>query len=186
MSRERGRSGRRLSAEERSLWKTVTQSVAPLRPQQAGELATQEASAPGRPAPAPLAEVKTQSAPVKRRAPPLAPLGRRLKQRVARGNDPIDARIDLHGLRQNEAHDALTRFVRTAQARNAKLVLVITGKGTRRSDTLGGERGVLNRLVPLWLRLPELRDAVIGFEQAHGSHGGEGALYVRIRRRRNS
>jgi DNA-nicking Smr family endonuclease len=110
-------------------------------------------------------------------------LDRRQKQRLARGTQAIDARIDLHGRSQAEAHAALLRFLRRAQGNRAKFVLVITGKGTRgRSD--GEARGVLQRQVPLWLSLPEFRPYVIGFEPAGLSHGGEGALYVRVRRAR--
>jgi DNA-nicking Smr family endonuclease len=109
--------------------------------------------------------------------PPLATLERRLKQRLSRGVQAIDARIDLHGLTQSEAHAALSRFLRAAQRKEAKVVLVITGKG-------GREHGVLRRAVPLWLRLPEFRDTVVGFETASPTHGGEGALYVRVRKAR--
>jgi DNA-nicking Smr family endonuclease len=104
-----------------------------------------------------------------------------MKQRVARGKDEIDGRLDLHGLTQSEAHAALLRFLRTASSRGARLVLVITGKGARAAE---GERGVLKRQVPHWLGLPEFRALVIGFEDAHIAHGGEGALYVRVRRAR--
>jgi DNA-nicking Smr family endonuclease len=171
---------RRLTDDERVLWKTVTKAIVPLRSMAA--MATAEPPA----APA-LARQKpnatkpyTPPAPRKAEplAPPLAPLGRRQKQRVARGKDAIDGRLDLHGLTQSEAHDALAHFLRSASARQAKLVLVITGKGR------GGEPGVLRRQVPHWLKLPELRDYVIGFESAHIAHGGEGALYVRVRRAR--
>jgi DNA-nicking Smr family endonuclease len=111
--------------------------------------------------------------------PPLAPLGRRMRQRVARGRETIDGRLDLHGLTQSEAHAALLHFLRQASARGARLVLVITGKGRAGA---GGERGILRRQVPQWLGLPELRAYVIGFEDAHVAHGGEGALYVRLRK----
>ena len=84
---------------------------------------------------------------------------------------------------QAQAHAALVRFLRRAQADGAKFALVVTGKGSRSADG-AGERGVLRRQVPLWLQLPELRDAVVGFEEAHVTHGGEGALYVRLRRTR--
>jgi DNA-nicking Smr family endonuclease len=114
-------------------------------------------------------------------APSLAPLTRRTKKRIARGNHAIDGRLDLHGMTQAEAHMRLVRFVRRAQADGAKFALVITGKGARSSDP---DRGVLRRQVPLWLQLPDLRDAVVGFEEAHVAHGGEGALYVRLRRPR--
>lgn len=123
--------------------------------------------------------------PAEKSPPPLTPqltkLGRRMKKRVARGKDEIDGRLDLHGLTQSEAHAALLRFLRTASSRGARLVLVITGKGARAAE---GERGVLKRQVPHWLGLPEFRALVIGFEDAHIAHGGEGALYVRLRRAR--
>jgi DNA-nicking Smr family endonuclease len=101
-----------------------------------------------------------------------------MKRGVARGKQAIDARLDLHGLTQSEAHSALLRFLRNAQALDARLLLVITGKGR------GGEPGVLRRQVPQWLSLPEFRTFVVGFEDAHITHGGEGALYVRLRRSR--
>jgi DNA-nicking Smr family endonuclease len=84
---------------------------------------------------------------------------------------------------QREAHDALLRFLRSAQDRGVTLVLVITGKGKAGAES-PGERGVLKRQVPQWLRLPAVRDLVVGFEPAHITHGGEGALYVRLRRAR--
>jgi DNA-nicking Smr family endonuclease len=115
--------------------------------------------------------------------PRLAPLGRKLKQRIARGAHDIDGRLDLHGFTQAEAYDALLHFLRGRQARGAKVVLVITGKGARGGDA-PGERGVLKRMVPLWLRLPEFQALVIGFESAAIGHGGEGALYVTLRKGR--
>ena len=176
--------GRRLNEDERALWKGVTRSIAPLRRRpkpgpddappapattrikpKSGSAGTGQASAP-----------KVQ--PAKPAAPPLAPLTRKMKQRIARGRHAIDGRLDLHGMTQDEAHGALLSFLRSRQARGAKVVLVITGKGGR-----GGEGGgVLKRMVPLWLGLPELRGLVIGFETAATGHGGEGALYVRLRR----
>jgi DNA-nicking Smr family endonuclease len=175
------RSKRVLSYDERVLWSTVTKSIAPL----AGHVVEEDDSPaetplltpPSRPRAAMPAH-KPAAEPPKPKTPPLAPLGRRLRQRVARGREPIDARFDLHGLTQAQAHAALSRFLHSASARGARLVLIITGKGAR-----GGEAGVLRRQVPLWLALPELRELVIGFEDAHAAHGGEGALYVRLRRR---
>jgi DNA-nicking Smr family endonuclease len=107
-----------------------------------------------------------------------------MKRRVARGRQAIDARIDLHGLTQAQAHAALLRFMRTASARGARLVLVITGKGSKDLARSENERGVLRRQVPQWLGSPDFRNLVIGFEDAHIAHGGEGALYVRVRRSR--
>lgn len=185
MSTRDGNRRRPLSREERVLWKAVTQSIVPRR--QPTEIDDEsEAAAPPAPAASPTA-VKPQpiAAPPRvemRAPPPLAPLGRRMKQRVVRGKDSIDGRLDLHGLTQSEAHGALLRFLRAAVARDARLVLVITGKGRRDGE---GERGVLKRQVPHWLALPEFRALVIGFENAHIAHGGEGALYVRLRRSRD-
>jgi len=184
------RDGRRrvLTYDERVLWSAVTQSMTPLRPE--------EAQREPEPA-APLAESKTKSmtkprhaetltAPAPPKPTPIAPpLSRRARRNVARGRHEIDARLDLHGLTQSEAHSTLLRFLRTASSRDARLVLVITGKGKAGGHEEGRERGVLRRQVPQWLSLPEFRDYVVGFEDAHIAHGGEGALYVRVRRARD-
>jgi DNA-nicking Smr family endonuclease len=179
-----GKRRRLLSQEERVLWTAVTKSIAPLR--EAAAPGIDDAADKGMPARALKRAVKAvataPSLPEKKSPPPLVPLGRRMKQRVARGKDEIDGRLDLHGLTQSEAHAALFRFLRTASSRGARLVLVITGKGARAAE---GERGVLKRQVPHWLGLPEFRALVIGFEDAHIAHGGEGALYVRVRRARD-
>ena len=175
---------RRLTAEEHTLWSRITRSVAPLRRQPVPAAAVQAPSPPGKTKPAPVlhphppARVK---APPPKPAPQLEPLDRRLKQRLARGSEPIEARIDLHGRTQDEAHAVLLRFLRKAQDDGAKFALVITGKGARARDEWSG-RGVLKRQVPLWLKLPEFRVYVVGFEPAHVGHGGEGALYVRIKK----
>jgi DNA-nicking Smr family endonuclease len=180
----RGKRRRReLSAEEHALWRGVARSVRPLRKHARREVEDAEpvAAVPARPP----AKAKAVKAVVQARIvkpsipPPLAPLARREKQQLARGRVDIDARIDLHGMTQAEAHMRLVRFLRRVQSDGAKFVLVITGKGARTSDP---DRGVLRRQVPLWLQLPDLRDAVVGFEEAHVAHGGEGALYVRLRR----
>jgi DNA-nicking Smr family endonuclease len=185
MSRDRpGR--RRLSADERALWKTVTRAIKPLkRVRLDEEPAPLEAPPAEVPAP-PAASPRAVPAPAaKKEVPPLAPLERRTRRRLARGSDTIDRRIDLHGHTQREAHDALVDFLHAAQASGAKIVLVVTGRGARTADPDPyAERGVLRRLVPQWLHHPELRDVVVGFEPAAIGHGGEGALYVRLRRRK--
>lgn len=181
-------SRRRLSDDERALWKGVTRSIAPLR--RIAATGPEEEAAPSSVRPATKAHFRATpvAAPVaapKSAAPsqpPLAPLSRKMKQRIARGRHKIDGRLDLHGMTQAEAHDALFRFLHGRQARGAKVVLVITGKGGG-DDGYGG-RGVLKRMVPLWLRLPEFRSLVVGFEGAATGHGGEGALYVSLRRPR--
>jgi len=190
MSARDGSRRRVLSYEERVLWTTVTKAIAPLRatarlaPDEETET-TADVVKPPRPAgpkkaSPPLASQKPAPplASQKPAPPPLTPLSRRMKRGVARGKQAIDARLDLHGLTQSEAHAALLRFLRNAGARDARLVLVITGKGR------GAEPGVLRRQVPQWLGLPEFRSLVLGFEDAHVTHGGEGALYVRLRRAR--
>jgi DNA-nicking Smr family endonuclease len=113
--------------------------------------------------------------------PSLAPIDRRARQKLARGHMPIEAAIDLHGMRQQEAHHALHGFLSRAQRDGAKIVLVVTGKGESHPAE-GLETGVLRRSVPLWLRAPEWRSLVVGFEEASRPHGGAGALYVRLRR----
>ncbi len=180
--RGKRRGTRVLSAEERALWRGVARSVAPLhgraRPVVEDDVgAAVEALAPAHHKAKPVAHVPRPTRPSA--PPPLAGLPRREKQQLARGRAAIDARIDLHGLTQAEAHSALAHFLRRAQHDGARFVLVITGKGAR-----SGERGILRRQVPLWLQLPEFRHAVIGFEEAHIGHGGEGALYVRLRKMR--
>jgi DNA-nicking Smr family endonuclease len=185
---------RPLSEEERALWSGFARSITPLRP------VRQRAASPPRPSSPEAPEERVAKAPPNpaaarqsaadaKQPPPLAPLDRRLRQRVARGTESIDGRIDLHGKTQKEAHAALLRFLRIAQADDAKMVLVVTGKG--RAANAGASaghpvapRGVLKRLVPMWLALPEFRPLVVGFADAHIGHGGEGALYVRLRRRR--
>jgi DNA-nicking Smr family endonuclease len=181
------RDGKRrvLSYEERVLWTTVTKSIAPMR-EALPEIEQNEPPPPSdktvpKRAVRPHVPMAPPS-PAKPVPPALQPLDRRMRQRVARGREQIDARFDLHGLTQAEAHAALARFIASASARGARLVLVITGKGGRGQ----AERGVLRRQVPHWLALPEFRDLVIGFEDAHLAHGGEGALYVRLRRRRGA
>lgn len=174
-------SRRRLSDEEHTLWSGVTRSIKPLRLRPAVATPAPPADDSG----APKTSVRSRPAVVlpppapRPAAPPaLAPLGRRYRQRVARGSEAIEDRIDLHGLTQAQAHDALQRFLRLSQSRGARTVLVITGKG----GVGTGERGVLKRQVPMWLRLPEFRGFVVGFEDAGIRHGGSGALYVRLRR----
>ena len=177
---------RALRADEHALWIDVVRAVAPLKRKRAAALTA--------PADPPASEVSPAAIeaviapPVAARAPAkppaLAPLDRRLKARLARGREAIDARLDLHGLTQAQAHDALVRFLRQARDNDARIVLVVTGKGARGDDQQTNERGVLRRQVPLWLKSPQLRDTVIGFDTAAIGHGGDGALYVRLRRAR--
>ena len=179
MSSSDGKRRRVLSAEERVLWTAITKSVAPLRVSDTAE-GDESLEHTARQIEVPSVKPGPATPAPNTLPPPLAPLGRRMRTRAARGKEAIDGRLDLHGLTQNEAHTALLRFLRTATARDARLVLVITGKGGRGD----AERGVLKRQIPQWLNLPEFRALIIGFEQAHVAHGGEGALYIRVRRTR--
>lgn len=173
-----GRKGKRLTQEDLELWQGVVRSVKPMRrraiPDETGEaVATPSRKSAGSRALAPAA-IPVKPAPSKS-PPAIAPIEKRLKQKLARGGKTIDARLDLHGHSQAEAHEALLRFLRRTQSRGGRVALVITGKGGR-----GG--GVLKRSVPMWLALPEFRALVIGFDAAAPAHGGDGALYVRVRR----
>jgi DNA-nicking Smr family endonuclease len=177
---------RSLSEEERALWESVARQFKPLRKKaRVAKQATSPASAPpaAKPVPSPRPIPSLRAAkPSKPAAPPLAPLGRRERSRLSRGKNEIDARLDLHGMTQTRAHRVLHDFLHRAHHDGLTFVLVITGKGK-----VGGaeaERGILRRQVPQWLGLPEFRSLVVGFEEAHIGHGGEGALYVRIRRAR--
>ena len=174
---------RRLSDDEIALWTEVARSVARRR---GAVLPTPSKSVVAEPAPAPpatTAEAPAASRRTKPPPPPLAPIERRLKRKLARGRGAIDDVIDLHGLTQAEAHHALRSFLRHSQARGATIVIVVTGKGgpLYERGPWPHERGVLRRLTPHWLREPDLRSVVLGFEEAGRAHGGSGALYVRLR-----
>jgi DNA-nicking Smr family endonuclease len=173
---------RRLSDEEIALWTEVARGVARRRGAALPTPSNPDAGRP--PGPPPFAAEVPQSRPAKQSAPPLAPIERRLKRELARGRGAIDAALDLHGLTQVEAHQALRGFLRHSQARGARLVIVVTGKGGPLDEpgSWPHERGVLKRLAPHWLRELDLRSVVLGFEEAGRAHGGSGALYVRLRR----
>jgi DNA-nicking Smr family endonuclease len=140
---------------------------------------------------APTKARDTSTLKVKKAAPaPLAEFERRKARQIGSGKVEIGARIDLHGMRQHDAHAWLRGFLLDAYARGHKTVLVITGKGGEEpSDRLGelaGERqrGVLRRNVPSWLQEPDLRAIVLSYTQAGPRHGGAGALYVQLRKGR--
>jgi DNA-nicking Smr family endonuclease len=182
---------RALSEEERVLWESVAKQTKPLRkrsraakpqlaaPDSQTPVATKAAAAPKAHPAAKAPRAPRPDLPLA--APPLAPLGRRERSQLSRGRKEIDARLDLHGMTQTRAHRALSGFLQRAHSEGLTFVLVITGKGRMGAES---ERGVLRRQVPQWLSLPEFRSLVVGFEEAHIGHGGEGALYVRIRRSR--
>jgi DNA-nicking Smr family endonuclease len=176
---------RPLSDDEIELWRAVAKSVAPrkgavlpaARKRAVAATVAQTERSSAQPA---IAKPKTAPSVV----PPMAPLERRLKRQLARGGAVPDDVIDLHGMTEAEAHRALRGFLVYAQASGHRLVLVITGKGQSKGESAlwSDEPGVLRRLTPHWLRAPELRVIVLGFEEAGRGHGGAGALYVRLRR----
>jgi len=191
-----------LSEEERALWDSVARQTKPLRKKSRlakTSLAKASAAKPlaAKPPLAPSSSMQAVAKPAaaarpkpspppaqpgKPAAPPLVAIGRRGRSRLSRGKDEIEARLDLHGMTQIRAHHALLGFLHRAHSSGMTFVLVITGKG--KVGSAEQERGVLRRQVPHWLGMPEFRALVVGFEEAHIGHGGEGALYVRVRRAR--
>ncbi|MBS7537600.1 Smr/MutS family protein [Ancylobacter lacus] len=184
-----GRRGRRtLDPEERALWSYVTRDIARLKPAAPVEAPASEPvreEPPAAPEPPPPVEARpARATPARPSPPPLAPLEPKLRRRLSRGSHEVEARIDLHGMTQAAAHHRLHAFLIAAQSAGHSVVLVITGKGSPEPGFVTEGRGVLRRVVPHWLAEPAMRPVVVGFETAARGHGGEGALYVRIRRLR--
>lgn len=176
-----------LSPEDRRIWARVAGSVTPSKPRKAPRVTPGTALADPPPAPLPKTPPKPRlakpapapAAPVQSPHRPRGlpePLEPRRQRRLSRERDPIEARIDLHGFGRFQAQDALTAFLIGAQARGCRAVLVITGQGRR------GGTGVIRASVHEWLQSPSLRGVVSGFAPAARRHGGDGALYVTIRR----
>ena len=170
--------------QDNKIWKEAVRDVTPLR-------SSGEAKAPAR--------QKGKSASVQRRehhAPPPSrktpPHGGtetdgRTAQRLRRGKIPVEGRLDLHGLTQGEAYDALCAFIPAAWQQGKRCVLVITGKGERKRESnfsLERKAGVLRQKTPQWLTAAPLNDYVLRIETARPQHGGNGAFYVLLRRKR--
>ncbi len=178
------RRSRSVTPEERSLWHYVVRDTAPLhdQPVAVAEPAPNVLAPPAPPAiilsPPPLAPAPAPRRIASRRLDPAGPvdLDRRSWLKLRRGNYPIDARLDLHGLTQAEAHERLTGFLAGAQARGNRCVLVITGRALRTG-------GTLRTMTPRWLDEAPNRARVLSFAPAQLHHGGDGALYVLVRRR---
>lgn len=179
-----------MSAEDRRLWDEVRRSVKPLSPARKRSQVTGDVGES-------LADLESGTAveppaPARRRAPILPPyrppaqekpagqiatMDDKTVRKLKKGRLAIDARIDLHGMAELQAHHALQRFLERARHEDARIVLVITGKGERSG-------GILRRAVPRWLAEPPMSGFVGSWRRAHPTHGGEGALYVRLRRLR--
>ncbi len=203
--RKPGKGARTVTTDEAELWRHATRSLEPVKAKPRVPAGEVPSDGPIRGAPPPPPRVSATPArekapptsrphvPVAPKAPraapvPLADFDRRKARQIASGKVEVEARIDLHGLRQRDAHARLRGFLHEAHARGFKTVLVITGKGgEERPDRLGDlsgehQRGVLRRNVPHWLGDPDLRAIVLSFTQASVRHGGAGALYVQLRK----
>jgi DNA-nicking Smr family endonuclease len=171
-----------LTDEDRILWNQVARSATPLKgkalpedqfevpdplPQPQQDLAV--AADAAAPATRPRQGDKTAHGP---RA-----LDRPTRDKLAKGRLQIEARVDLHGMTQSEAHALLLGFLHRAYALGIRHVLIITGKGS----SLGSD-GVLRKAVPAWFATPSFKPLVGSYESAARHHGGGGALYVRLRR----
>ncbi|UYN98774.1 MAG: Smr/MutS family protein [Devosia sp.] len=108
-----------------------------------------------------------------------------IHKKVRRGRIDIDGTIDLHGMTQTQAREALRRYVGARAARGDRTILVITGKGLKTDNDYVAamtERGILRTMLPIWLSEPGLSHLISGWSVAARGHGGEGAWYVRLRR----
>jgi DNA-nicking Smr family endonuclease len=183
---------RPISDEERALWQMIAKTAMPLKRRRKSE--PKPAPLPPLEKPAPNA-ARPKAGPTAPKAPPPVPppalrphalthgraigIDKRQADRFRRGKTPIEGKIDLHGRTQQEAHDDLHHFVARAHAAGKRMVLVITGKGITASKS-----GVLRENVPRWLNEPGLRRHVLAFDYAEPQHGGEGALYVLLKRKK--
>lgn len=175
------------------LWAEVARTVDPLRPKRVkpllgmagGPLPVPDAS-PAKPRPIarlPMPSYQSDGRPG--HDLPGQVIEPRMRRRLGRGQIEIDGTIDLHGMRQVEAHAALGRFIQARAARGDRTLLVITGKGLKKVNGDAAtivERGVLRSMLPLWLSDPDLAPLVAGWDVSAHGHGGEGAYYVRLRR----
>lgn len=184
---ERGKQG-----NDDALWKAVTKDVKPIKRTPSARAKVEAAKESAQPKPktagamppvTPAAVARPKPAPA---LPPrelshgqAAGLDKRTMERLRRGQLPIEAEIDLHGHTQEEAHRALNAFIAGHAATGRRCVRVITGKGSFRQ---GG--GVLKTAVPRWLNEVPLQDSILAFTHARRDDGGEGALYVLLRRKR--
>lgn len=177
---------RRVRPEEQALWRTATRDVRPLAKEPTLSLSV--AKVPRRPPepPSPNSEdiipvAKPYRVPLPSLQPgPLPGVDRRTARALARGESALDAKIDLHGHTLESAARAVHAFIEGAHERGNRSLLVITGRG-KRTD---GGAGTIKESLPHWLNGPRLRPLVLAFTAAKPRHGGEGAFYVLLRKKR--
>ena len=183
---------RRVTPDELELWRHVAQSVRPIKSKR--RPAPSKEPVPSAPPAKPKA-AKTAAPPVPPAKPqPPAParhhelthglshgIDRRQAERFRKGKLTIEGKIDLHGRTQQDAHDELLAFLKRAHAAGKRSVLVVTGKGMTQGKTVP-KTGILRQAVPRWLNAPAFRSLVLAFDYAEPQHGGEGALYVLLKR----
>ena len=168
---------RRLRPEEAHLWRTVASTVNPFAGRTLPAAPTDKAARTAKlPPPPPAAPPPGPAAPPRKPSAALHGIEPNRERRIALGRESIGGRLDLHGLDQDQARAALIGFLTRAVQDGHRAVLVITGRGRTGS-------GVLRRRVPDWLSEAPLRALVAGVTRAHRRHGGEGALYVALKRR---
>ncbi len=178
------KSGPPLTPEDEDLWKQVTQDDKPLASR--GKLAAQKAKLPERRV---FVKERPPEAPIAFEALPELSAGgydgvdRNTKERFRRGEYPIEGRLDLHGKTRVEAETLVTDFIHNHYRRGSRFLLVITGKGIRKPGD-DPERGVLRDMLPGWLSHESLRPYVVAFDKAQIRHGGSGAFYILLRRKR--
>ena len=179
-----------LSPDDWALWQRVAESVKPLprrearpaplrEPEPAGQSKAARRAAP----PQARSQPGAESEPAQRPLEPgrIADLDRRTGERLRRGQLAIEAVLDLHGYRQEQAEEALEAFLLRCQERGLRSVVVVTGKGR-----IGEAAGVLRARLPDWLNRPQNRARVLAVSQAQPKHGGAGAFYILLKRRRSS
>lgn len=171
--------------DEDGLWENYKRGVTPLSLKQRVKTSPSRLKKPSQRRQSPPIPTLASGLPSAARTAP-GELERNERRRLQRGDILIEERLDLHGLTQATAHHRLLTFLHGAQQRGVRFVIVITGKG-RGEEVLEepSGRGVLKRAVPLWLCEAEFRALVAAVSPASRHHGGEGALYLRLRRLRS-
>lgn len=189
-----------LKDDDLALWRHVTRDTRPLAgrpppPSARRETPAKPAAPPGpeKPAAKPRTAAKPPAAPPQEKQTKLpeltkgavAGVDKRTVDRLRRGRLPVEGRLDLHGLSQSAAERSLAAFLAKSQERGHRCVLVITGKGGERREDGFERTGVLRRMVPHWLNRPPNRARVLAFDEARAQHGGGGALYVLLKKKRD-